>query len=214
MMIAIPLGYFVSIFLMIAGFMNGAEFLTNRPSDITRAELLAQLSLAAWPLIAGTCVLLLIQIAKQIENLRLEADYLPEEKPAPKKKKKVVNHEDDDDEKTPDFKPVMPKPEPKPEPTPKPMPAPASPQNPAPPTVPDIPVQPPVKPIAPEAAPIPASSTRTPLYPNSPIPGGGRVPQAPPPMPPQADGIANLPSGGKRAPRKGENQGLSFFKVD
>ncbi len=210
MMIAIPLGYFISIFLIIAGFLNGAEFLTNRPSDITRAELLTHLSLAAWPLIAGTCVLLLIQIAKQIENLHLESDYIPEEKPAPKKKKKVVKQEEDAEEEEPAFKPVMPKAEPKAEP----MPAPTSPQNPAPPTVPNIPVQPPVKPIAPEAAPIPASSTRTPLYPNSPIPGGGRVPQAPPPMPPQADGIANLPSGGKRAPRKGENQGLSFFKVD
>ena len=117
MMIAIPLGYFVSIFLIIAGFLNGAEFLSNRPSDITRAELLTQLSLAAWPLIAGTCVLLLIQIAKQIENLRLETDYTPEEKPAPKKKKKVVKHEEEDEDDAPAFKPVMPKPEPEPAPT-------------------------------------------------------------------------------------------------
>lgn len=212
MIIAIPLGYFVSIFLIIAGFMNGAELLANRPPDITRAQLLTQLSLAAWPLIAGTCVLLLIQIAKQIENLHLAANCSPEEKPAPKKKKKVVKHEEEDeeDDDAPAFKPVMPKAEPKAEPKP----AAAAPRNPAPPSVPNIPVQPPVQPIAPAAAPIPPSSTRTPLYPNSPIPGGGRVPQAPPPMPPQADGIANLPSGGKRAPRKGENQGLNFFKVD
>ena len=138
MMIAIPLGYFVSIFLIIAGFLNGAEFLSNRPSDITRAELLTQLSLAAWPLIAGTCVLLLIQIAKQIENLHLETDCTPEEKPAPKKKKKVVKHEEEDEDDAPAFKPVMPKPapEPAPHPEPRPAPAPAAPQNPAPPTSP------------------------------------------------------------------------------
>lgn len=210
MMIAIPLGYFVSVLLIIAGLMGGVEFLGNRPADVSRAELLVRLCAASWPLIAGTVVLLLIQIAKQVESLRIVAQYVPEAQPEAKKKKKVVKRQEEEEPAAP----VYQEPAPAPAPAPAPMPVPSAPQNPAPMAVPGIPVQPPVMPVAPAATPVPPSTTRTPLYPNSPIPGGGRVPQAPEPMPAQADGIANLPTGGKRAPRKGEAQGLSFFKVD
>ena len=66
MMIAIPLGYFVSIFLICAGLLGGFEALNNRPEGSTNAEFLVQSAAAAWPMIAGTALLLLIQIAKQI----------------------------------------------------------------------------------------------------------------------------------------------------
>ena len=124
MMIAIPLGYFVACFLIIAGFLGGMDFLGNRPADISRAELLVKLSAAAWPMIAGCGLLLLIQITKQIENLRLVASYTPEEESAPKKKKKkAANKSKEEAESTP-APPPAPAPEPQPAPTPAPAPAP------------------------------------------------------------------------------------------
>lgn len=198
MMIAIPLGYFVSIFLIIAGFMGGYDAISTRPDDITRASLLVHISAKSWPLIAGCAVLLLIQIAKQIELLRLEPAEASAPQSSPRKKKKPAPVE----EEASTFIPEVPQAAPV-----------SAPQPCAPPAAPVEP-PPPATPQPPAPAPISPTSTKAPLYPNSPIPGGGRVPQAPPPMPPQADGIAGLPSGGKRAPRKGENQGLSFFKVD
>lgn len=212
MMIAIPLGYFVAIFLVISGLLSGVEFLGNRPTDCTRAVLLKGLAEAAWPIIAGSVILLLIQINKQLESLRLAARYEPPTKDTKKKKKKLIVEEEEEEEKkqptcftptfVPDAAPQQPAAQPKPEP-PAPAPLPLT--------------APPMRPVVPVASITPSSvppSSKSPLYPNSPIPGGGRVPQPPPPMPPQADGVANLPTGGKRAPRKGENQGLSFFKVD
>ena len=214
MMIAIPLGYFVACFLIVAGFLGGMDFLGNRPADISRAELLVKLSAAAWPMIAGCGLLLLSQIAKQLENLRLVASYTPEEESAPKKKKKKAPNKSKEAAEATPAPPPAPAPEPQPAPTPAPAPAPVKIQGVI--TMPDVAGSAlnSAQSASRTATPVPPSSTRTPVYPNSPIPGGGRVPQPPPPMPPQAEGIANLPSGGKRAPRKGENQGLSFFKVD
>lgn len=218
MMIAIPLGYFVSIFLICAGLLGGFEALNNRPEGSTNAEFLVQSAAAAWPMIAGTALLLLIQIAKQIEELRLVAISAPapetEQKP---KKKKVISKKEAAEDNTNYFghvtagvAPVAPEPAPVPV-----VPAPPAPPAPAPippSTVANSPViHSPIAPVATKktvrtTAPVPATSTHTPLYPNSPIPGGGRVPQAPAPE-------SEVPAP-KRTPRKEEDSPLSFFKID
>ena len=87
MFFAIPLGYFVAVFLLISGVMSGLEFLANRPENCTRAVLLMGLVEAAWPVLAAAVVLLLIQINKQLESLRFAADYVPESQAGKKTKK-------------------------------------------------------------------------------------------------------------------------------
>ena len=227
-MIAIPLGYFVSIFLICAGILGGIEALSNRPEYASNAEYLVQASRAAWPLIAGTAILLLIQIAKQIEELRLVANYVPEaEEESKKKKKKVIRKKEPEQEDTNYFghvtagvAPVAPEPKPAPVvPTPPPAPAPAAAPAPIPPTstASGPAIHAPMSPVAIKktprtTAPVPATSTHTPLYPNSPIPGGGRVPQAAAPQTAAPDAAETAAA--KRAPRKGEETPLSFFKVD
>lgn len=73
MLLPIPIGYFVSIFLLISGTLNCLEYLANKPENCTRAVLLNGLAEAGWPIIAGTVILLLIQLNKQMEQLRLHA---------------------------------------------------------------------------------------------------------------------------------------------
>lgn len=223
-MFAIPIGYFIAIFMFVSGLYGAVDFLQHKPADCANVLVFKKLIEAAWPMAVSAIILLLIQMNRQLEDLRLNASYSPDEHPAPKKKKlkKVVRVEEEEAEPAPVARTAAPAPMPATAPQ---VHAPAS-IMPATHAAPAATSTPPMKPVvpmphiapAPAAAakhpspgPIPISSGKTPLYPNSPIPGGGRVPQAPPP---QADGIDKLPSGGKRAPRKGEHQELSFFKVD
>lgn len=214
MILAIPIGYFVAILLVISGFMSGMDYLAARPENCTRTVLLHGLVEAAWPLVAGTVVLLLIQINKQLENLRLAADYTPATQDTKKKKKKKPLVDDDDDED--DYRPVVPK-----------AAKPATVTPAVTPLVPNLagltaPRQTPVTPQPPTPQPVPPSSIagpQVPMYPNSPIPGGGRVPQQPAQqqLPPQQPMSVPPTRTGKRAPvaPKADNQqGLSFFKVD
>ena len=73
MLFPIPIGYFVSTFLLISGTLNCLEYLANKPENCTRAVLLNGLAEAGWPIIAGSVILLLIQLNKQMEQLRLHA---------------------------------------------------------------------------------------------------------------------------------------------
>lgn len=193
MTIAIPLGYLVALLLIIAGVISSTDFLVNLPEDGTWITQLSQLLQIAWPAIAGTIILLLVQIVNQLKELSLAASK-PAMQELPKKKKKPAIHSEE-------ITPAEPAPEA------------------AAPAFTPIPAAP-----APEQAAsyVPPTTVRTPLYPNSPIPGGGRVPQSQPHphQQPQAEAAAPQPAapqsatGGLRAPRKGENQGLNFFKVD
>ena len=72
MLLPIPIGYFVAIFLIISGVLNCMEFLDARPEDCTRADLLNGLAHEGWGIIAASCILLLIQINRQLESLRFE----------------------------------------------------------------------------------------------------------------------------------------------
>lgn len=204
MLLPIPIGYFVATFLLVSGVLNCMEYLDNKPENCTRAVLLNGLAEAGWPIIAASVILLLIQLNRQMEKLRLEATTIPGPSlPKPGKKKKRVI-EDAEEERSPR----------KEEPAPQ-----------APPTVNLAGLAKPIQPIVRSQAAIPptTASVHTPLYPNSPIPGGGRVPQqitatTPPPAP-----AADLPPrpnpepsarSAKRAPNKSEAESLSFFKVD
>lgn len=182
MFLAIPLGYFVSVVLFISGVLTGMEYLQAPHDDCTRGELLHGLVVAAWPIAAAVVVLLLIQINKQLENLRLVASYSP----APKESKKAAR---------PAHKTISPAAE---------TPIPATP------AAPNLAALAAAAPAASPAQPQ-AAAPKAPVYPNSPIPGGGRVPQAPAqsqpaPVPPTRSA--------KRAPTRSESEGLSFFKVD
>lgn len=224
MMFAIPIGYFIAIFMFVSGLYGAVDFLQHKPADCANALVFKKLIEAAWPMAVSAIILLLIQMNRQLEDLRLNASYSPDERTAPKKKKlKKVVREEEEEEPAPVAARAA---------APVSMPA-TAPQihtpasiMPATRATPAASSTPPMKPVVPmpniaphpaaavphpAPASVPISAGKTPLYPNSPIPGGGRVPQAPPP---QADGIDKLPSGGKRAPRKDEHQELSFFKVD
>lgn len=175
MLIAIPIGYFVAIILLASGVYSGMDFLQNRPENAAGPEVLHELIVRSWPVIAGSALLLLIQINKQLEKLRLVAHYTPAAAVAPikikkKKAKAAVTpveqavHEEE------------------------------------------------AEPAAPNLAELarPVTAPVTPMYPNSPIPGGGRVPQPAPTAEVPAAPAASV----KRAARKLEAPGLSYFKVD
>ena len=152
MLLPIPIGYFVAVFLTISGVLNCMKFLETRPADCTRADLLNGLACEGWGIIAASCILLLIQINKQLERIRFEAAKSDPE-PQPLKKAKV--------------KPMQKRQE-------------------------SIPAH------------VPPVGTPRPVYPNSPIPGGGRVPQPHPTPVPEA----------KLPPRQEAPEKLSYFKVD
>jgi hypothetical protein len=150
------------------------EFLQTRPENSVGPEVLHELIIHSWPVIAGAALLLLIQINQQLEKLRLVAHYTPAPAatsalPVKKKKKKAEDAVNADEE-----------------------------------------------PAAPNLAELarPAAAPVTPMYPNSPIPGGGRVPQSAPTSSIPAAVPATQVTSTKRAPRKGEATGLSYFKVD
>lgn len=171
MLIPIPLGYFVSIFLIVSGVLNCVECWNERAAGGFRAGHLADLAEAGWPIMVASVILLLIQINRQLESLRLEAAREPEAVvPVVKLKKKV-------------------------------------------------PAEAAAAPAMAAAAQVPVARAQVAapkqVYPNSPIPGGGRVPLSKlvPADMPAADGVA--PAGAvKRAPSRDEAGKLSYFKVD
>lgn len=188
MLFPIPIGYFVAVFLLVCGVLNCAEYLTDIPENHSRAALLNGLAETCWPIVVASVILLLIQINRQLEKLRLQVTAAP----APKAKKKKKTPEEDEEMVSPVPAANL-----------------AGLARPA-------PAQGGVQPIV-RSQPSPHKQ----LYPNSPIPGGGRVPQQPAAPAPQAD--ADLPPrpeplpstrSVKRAPSKSEAESLSFFKVD
>ncbi len=169
MLFPIPIGYFVTVILLISGVLNCVEYLNNKPDTLTAAQVMTGLAEAGWPVIAASVILLLIQINRQLEQLRLQAVYTPPESGTKKIKKQ--------------------------EQEPHPAPAPHSAVN-----------------LADLARP---ARPQVPVYPNSPIPGGGRVPlqhqeASPPTRPEPVPATRSI----KRAPSKAEADSLNYFKVD
>lgn len=154
MLLPIPIGYFVAVFLTVSGVLNCVEFLENKPADCTGADLLNGLACEGWGIIVAAGLLLLIQINKQLEHIRFAAANTAPA-PVPHKKNKVKTKAE--------------------EPAPPPAPVPPTPVN------------------APRQ-----------VYPNSPIPGGGRVPRTQPTPAP-----ASMPPSHSE-----EHEKLSYFKVD
>lgn len=79
MLLVIPLGYFVAVFLLVCGVLNCAEYVQNLQQGIDRATMLSGITTTAWPIIAAVVILLLIQVCKQLESLRLAATCPTEE---------------------------------------------------------------------------------------------------------------------------------------
>lgn len=185
MLLPILTGYFVCVFLLVCGVLNCMEYLAHMPDNCSNTLLLNGLAEAGWPIIAASVILLLIQLNKQLEKLRMEYSEAPGPRNAKPQKagKNTVGRED--------APPAAPKAEVPPQPA-------AGGINLAN-LVPSAPAHSPMR---------PTNSPHTPVYPNSPIPGGGRVPQSPRPEPIPDTRCA------KRAPSKTEAGSLNFFKVD
>ena len=91
MLLVIPLGYFVAVFLLVCGVLNCVEYVQNLQQGIDRATMLSGITTTAWPIIAAVVILLLIQVCKQLESLRLAATCPTEEsnkQPGKSKKQK------------------------------------------------------------------------------------------------------------------------------
>ena len=147
MLLPIPIGYFVAVFLFFCGIMNCMEFLETQQEIASRAELLNELACRGWGIIAASVILLLIQMNRQLEKLRFAA-ISTHGTAIPIKSKKAKAEQE------------------------------------------------------PRAAASPSNQVRPrQVYPNSPIPGGGRVPQTP--------DKASTPEPGKDSSGK-----LNYFKVD
>ena len=95
MLLVIPLGYFVAVFLLVCGVLNCVEYAQNLQQGIDRATMLSGITATAWPIIAAVVILLLIQVCKQLESLRLAATCPTEEsnKKTGKSKKQKSNEE-------------------------------------------------------------------------------------------------------------------------
>ena len=95
MLLVIPLGYFVAVFLLVCGVLNCVEYVQNLQQGIDRATMLSGITTTAWPIIAAVVILLLIQVCKQLESLRLAATCPTEEsnKKTEKSKKQKSNEE-------------------------------------------------------------------------------------------------------------------------
>lgn len=79
MLLVIPLGYFVAVFLLVCGVLNCVEYVQNLQQGIDRATMLSGITTTAWPIIVAVVILLLIQVCKQLESLRLAATCPTEE---------------------------------------------------------------------------------------------------------------------------------------
>ena len=95
MLLVIPLGYFVAVFLLVCGVLNCVEYVQNLQQGIDRASMLSGITTTAWPIIAAVVILFLIQVCKQLESLRLAATCPTEEsnKKTEKSKKQKSNEE-------------------------------------------------------------------------------------------------------------------------
>ena len=95
MLLVIPLGYFIAVFLLVCGVLNCVEYVQNLQQGIDRATMLSGITTTAWPIIAAVVILLLIQVCKQLESLRLAATCPTEEsnKKTEKSKKQKSNEE-------------------------------------------------------------------------------------------------------------------------
>ena len=95
MLLVIPLGYFIAVFLLVCGVLNCAEYVQNLQQGIDRATMLSGITTTAWPIIAAVVILLLIQVCKQLESLRLAATCPTEEsnKKTGKSKKQKLSEE-------------------------------------------------------------------------------------------------------------------------
>lgn len=95
MLLVIPLGYFVAVFLLVCGVLNCVEYVQNLQQGIDRTTMLSGITTTAWPIIAAVVILLLIQVCKQLESLRLAATCPTEEsnKKTGKSKKQKSNEE-------------------------------------------------------------------------------------------------------------------------
>ena len=95
MLLVIPLGYFIAVFLLVCGVLNCVEYVQNLQQGIDRATMLSGITTTAWPIIAAVVILLLIQVCKQLESLRLAATCPTEEsnKKTGKSKKQKSNEE-------------------------------------------------------------------------------------------------------------------------
>ena len=92
MLLVIPLGYFVAVFLLVCGVLNCVEYVQNLQQGIDRATMLSGITTTAWPIIAAVVILLLIQICKQLESLRLAATSPTEESNKKTGKSKKQKH--------------------------------------------------------------------------------------------------------------------------
>lgn len=199
MLLPIPIGYFVSLLLIISGVLNCMQYLTHRPENVKGAMLLNGLVEAGWPIIAASVILLLIQINRQLEKLRLEPANHDLPRPVVKLKKKKA-----ESEVKPTVQPAQP--------------AVAAPMHPI--VRPAVHTPAPVRPHTPvyPNSPIPgggrvpqpaAAMPAAPVTPAAPT----AVPTASTPLPPRPEPIPPTRSA-KRAPNPEEAGKLSFFKVD
>lgn len=95
MLLVIPLGYFIAVFLLVCGVLNCVEYVQNLQQGIDRATMLSGITTTAWPIIVAVVILLLIQVCKQLESLRLAATCPTEEsnKKTGKSKKQKLSEE-------------------------------------------------------------------------------------------------------------------------
>ena len=92
MLLVIPLGYFVAVFLLVCGVLNCVEYVQNLQQGIDRATMLSGITTTAWPIISAVVILLLIQVCKQLESLRLAATCPTEESNKKTGKSKKQKH--------------------------------------------------------------------------------------------------------------------------
>ena len=95
MLLVIPLGYFVAVFLLVCGVLNCVEYVQNLQQGIDRATMLSGITTTAWPIIAAVVILLLIQSCKQLESLRLAATCPTEESNKKTGKSKKQKHSEE-----------------------------------------------------------------------------------------------------------------------
>ena len=95
MLLVIPLGYFVAVFLLVCGVLNCVEYVQNLQQGIDRATMLSGITATVWPIIAAVVILLLIQICKQLESLRLAATCPTEESNKKTGKSKKQKHSEE-----------------------------------------------------------------------------------------------------------------------
>ena len=95
MLLVIPRGSVVAVVLLVCGVLNCVEYVQNLQQGIDRATMLSGITTTAWPIIAAVVILLLIQICKQLESLRLAATCPTEESNKKTGKSKKQKHSEE-----------------------------------------------------------------------------------------------------------------------